>query len=723
MAYASVASLMRTMESVLASKSQIKSLVCDHREEFLALQKKVSLLEVCLKNFEKRYNSGKMTDSEEQIKGVANAVERIIQMRLTESVIAKDEMHKEEAHKRLRDSLNQVVEEIDRVQKEATKIQDKVKQASKESLVQDSSSREDIVKVKNKMVGRDYQRKSLLNDLTREFSSEPKVIPIVGMGGIGKTTLANEVFHDASAQHHFDVRAWATVSSQHNVKEIYISLLHWTVGEAFDKEDEADLADMLRKSLKGKRYLIVLDDIWKSKAWDDVRLCFPSENNGSRILLTTRDSEVACYAGTENPSLQMGFMDPDESWNLFKSTVLENEALPSRFETIGKKIIDKCQGLPLTIVVVAGLLSKSERTMEVWEHVAEDVKSFATNDPDEQCLRVLGLSYNHLSSDLKACLLYFVIFPEDTEISMNRLMRLWIAERCLVLVSKKNLDGTKVRSCKVHDLIYELCLREAERKNIFIMNDIVLDNWDLETAQSNDIVFDDELNPVPPKFHLGRHIMRPCKRSTDCDEIDHGSYKVLLTPGHHDLIRRKTDEDGDNILNRTRSILSFHHTSSPFTLKSDLIHFNLLRILDLAPMNIDFFPRQILCLIWLRYLVLCGDYDLPPEIGMLWNLHTVINVIGYKHREVTFPEQIWELMQLRQLRLHKFYLSNPPRESDDKESYLAFSNIHTISSLSPSSCTKEVIAGIRNVKKLVIYGHGNDYKIFQESKVEPCTCS
>ncbi|PHT52005.1 hypothetical protein CQW23_06467 [Capsicum baccatum] len=107
----------------------------------------------------------------------------------------------------------------------------------------------------------------------------------------------------------------------------------------------------------------------------------------------------------------MGFMDRDESWNLFKSAVFSNEALSSEYETIGKHIAEKCHGLPLSIVVVAGLL-KSKRTTEDWKSVVKDVKSFITTDPDEQCSRVLGLSYNHLTSDLNACLLNFVIFQK-----------------------------------------------------------------------------------------------------------------------------------------------------------------------------------------------------------------------------------------------------------------------------------------------------------------------
>ncbi|PHT73637.1 hypothetical protein T459_24422 [Capsicum annuum] len=122
-----------------------------------------------------------------------------------------------------------------------------------------------------------------------------------------KTTLANEVYNDACIRSHFDVCAWSTISQQHNVKEILLSLLRSTKSDSFDMNDEAELANMLQKSLK------------------------------------------------ENLSLHMDLMGPDESWNLFNSVAFTNEALPSEFETIEKKIAEKCHGLPLTIAVVAGL--------------------------------------------------------------------------------------------------------------------------------------------------------------------------------------------------------------------------------------------------------------------------------------------------------------------------------------------------------------------------------
>ncbi|PHU08326.1 hypothetical protein BC332_24815 [Capsicum chinense] len=679
-----------------------------------------------------------MTDFEVEVKEVASAAEHAIQLSVTEVVLGENKIQKKKAHRRFHQSLQQIAKDMDRIWTGSTKIQDKGKKVSKESLVHEfSSSTNDILKVKNNMVGRDDQMKRLLKDLTRSCSDEPKVIPIVGMGGIGKTTLAEEVYNHKPILCHFDVHAWATVSQQHNKKEILLGLLHSTIkmDDTVKMKSEAELADKLQKSLKRTRYLIVLDDIWSCEVWDGLTRCFPTEDNaGSRILLTTRNNELACYADTENLSLWMNFMDQDESWSLFKSAAFSSEALPYEFETVGKQIADECHGLPLTIVMVAGLL-KSKRAIEDWESVAKDVTSFVTNDPDEQCSRVLGLSYSHLTSDLKTCLLYFGTFPEDTEIPVKHLMRLWMAEgflnsekdlegeaekclqdlvdRCLVLVSKRSRDETKIRSCKVHDLIYNLCLREIQRGNVFTMNDVVFEKPDdCEPAHVSSgchslsrmylIVFE-HLHARKAKS-LSMHKMNPFKCWTPVEMFNFGGgfYRALLTPVHRQL----RDQDNNDLLKQTRSIFFDDRGISTLILKSELTHFKLLKVLDVSHVRIDSFPLQILSLIWLRYLSLqlLKNLDIPSEICRLWNLQTFI-VKGPTGLVITLPEEIWGLMQLRHLKVISSYRQNPLTISIHKGSHVGSSNLQTTSYLSSCCCTKLVFSRIQNVKKLGFRGN------------------
>ncbi|PHT77804.1 hypothetical protein T459_15856 [Capsicum annuum] len=197
--------------------------------------------------------------------------------------------------------------------------------------------------------------------------------------------------------------------------------------------------------------------------------------------------------------------------------------------------------------------------------------------------------------------------------------------------------------------------------------------------------------------------MQPFKRVTG-DYCRYCLYRALLTPVHHQL----RDHDNKDLSKRTRSIFSLGLNDSFFLLESDLIHFKLLKVLDLSDTAIYNFPLQILSLIWLRYLSLhCrGNLDIPPEIFRLWNLPTFI--VQHSMQKIAVlvtiacPEELWGLMQLRHLKLPKFYLPDCLSGSVDKGRHGDFSNLQTISYLSPCCCTKEVIMGIQNVKELGI---------------------
>ncbi|XP_073126203.1 putative late blight resistance protein homolog R1A-3 [Henckelia pumila] len=345
---------------------------------------------------------------------------------------------------------------------------------------------------KNMVVGFDDDLNSIKERLY-EDSSKLQIIPIVGMGGIGKTTLARRAYQDSIiSDQYFDKCAWITVSQEYQRKEVLSMLLKSLKNEQTDKS-EAELAKLAYQTLIGRRYLIVVDDIWSTKAWDDLKMIFPDDGNGSRIMLTSRILEVSAHAGSSDTLVhQMSFLNEDQSWKLLQERVFRQEySCPLHLVEIGKKIAKNCGGLPLTIVVVAGLLLSSGNMMreQLWENISENISS---REPTIalQCSKILCFSYDLLPLRLKPCFLYIAVFPEDSEIDVSKLIRLWVAEgflkpngthefkcledvgehyledlvkRSLLLVSKKGRDG-KLESVGIHDMLREICIAKAEEE-------------------------------------------------------------------------------------------------------------------------------------------------------------------------------------------------------------------------------------------------------------------
>ncbi|GER53551.1 disease resistance protein RGH3 [Striga asiatica] len=210
--------------------------------------------------------------------------------------------------------------------------------------------------------------------------------------------------------------------------------------ETIGSEDsEHELGLKLYQSLFNRRYLIVMDDIWDTDVWDGVNHFFPDNNNGSRVLITTRPSNVALQLDGQD-YVQMRFLKVEESWNLLRGCVFQEQGCPPELEEIGKEIARKCGGLPLSIVVIGGLLAKSEKTRKNWQHVLENLTSIVNLEEDERCFRILQLSYNQLPVHLKPCFLYMGMFPEDHEIRVPTLLKLWVDEGLVKPVAGKSLE-------------------------------------------------------------------------------------------------------------------------------------------------------------------------------------------------------------------------------------------------------------------------------------------
>ncbi|CDP10352.1 unnamed protein product [Coffea canephora] len=251
--------------------------------------------------------------------------------------------------------------------------------------------------------------------------------------------------------------------------------------------NEHELLHKLYQRLKTKRYLVVFDDVWDIKVWNELRISFPDDKNQSRIIFTSRSSNVASQVQYGGEPHYLHPLSEKESFELLQKKVFgEEEECPQALHGLGMEIAEKCWGLPLALVVVAGVLATIEHDILVWKKFAESFTSTMVSGTD-QWKKSLELSYEHLPYHLKDCLLYFASFREDEKIGAKSLMRLWIAEgfveiiegkrsedtaeeylmdligRNLVMVSKSKTIGG-VKTCYIHDLIFEFCKGEAKEK-------------------------------------------------------------------------------------------------------------------------------------------------------------------------------------------------------------------------------------------------------------------
>ncbi|PHT96718.1 hypothetical protein BC332_34355 [Capsicum chinense] len=337
--------------------------------------------------------------------------------------------------------------------------------------------------VGEKLVGSDDDANNIIKKLTAG-PRDLDVISIVGMAGIGKTALAGMVCRDVSVNCHFDVRAWCSLGQIYNVRKLIIEILRQITGDRYVNVD--DPHDMVRKTLLGKRYLIVLDDIWESESWDDLRLCFPRVERGSRIMVTTRNAELARYIRLYSEPYLLPFLRDEESWELLQKKVFRGESCPLELRSVGPLVAKQCKGLPFLIIMIAGILSRKKREASLWLEVAYDIGSYTL---EEGSMKMIQSSYDLLPDYLKPYLLYMGLFPKGYEIPVSDLLKWWIAEefvpynfytgydleersethlkelvsRNLVVVSKTRANG-EMKCCIILDQVREFCLAKIKEE-------------------------------------------------------------------------------------------------------------------------------------------------------------------------------------------------------------------------------------------------------------------
>ncbi|MFS7975104.1 putative P-loop containing nucleoside triphosphate hydrolase, leucine-rich repeat domain superfamily [Helianthus anomalus] len=514
----------------------------------------------------------------------------------------------------------------------------------------------------------------LLIDRLTGYRKKLDIISILGMGGLGKTTLATKIFNDSLVKYHFDKRGWILVSQEYSKRDLLLQLLA-SIGKSFyEAVSESKLCEVLYQSLKKIRYFIVIDDIWSCKAWDDVVACFPDDNNGSRVLVTTRLADVALHASRGGFTHNLRHLNQDQSWELLCRKTFRGYECPESLTEIGKHIARRCQGLPLALVVIAGVLEKGEKRKDLWKKVGESVGSCIINDP-KGCLDTLALSYDHLPSHLKKCFLYVGGFPEDCRIRVGGLIKLWMAEgfildpaqrsmeeegeyyvmdlidRNLLIVADKSSNG-EVKSCRLHHLLREVCLKKADEENFFKKVSMPTPNRNLDS----DVVL---------------NIVKQRRLFTE--------YEVLCEIYSHGFASHK------------RSVLCFHDSRllAFYKITSWVPSFLLLKVLNL--LNIPMFKfSNIRMLVHLRYLaVWICSHDTSLSKDNAWSLQTLI-VKGTFQRVIYSPDN---MVNLRHLWCDRIIVSIG-------FSVPTISNLQTISRLRLDYRTRFLLETFPGIKKL-----------------------
>ncbi|XP_047259241.1 putative late blight resistance protein homolog R1A-10, partial [Capsicum annuum] len=328
--------------------------------------------------------------------------------------------------------LPDTVEKIKIVKKE---VQEKI---SKKTSIIFTNSPNKPVENKSSIAGKiivgfEEETEWIIRKLT-SGPSEVDVISIIGMPGLGKTTLAYRVYNEKSVVGHFDIRAWCTVDQERNEKKLLQKIFNEVIGlkERVSEDDiDDDVADKLRRQLFGKRYLIVLDDLWDTATWDELTrplYAIPTEfQKGSRVILTSRKKEVALHGKCHSDPLDLRLLRPEESWELFEKRIFGEERCPIELKDVGEKITQKCDGLPLVLDLTGGVISRMEKKEALWLEVLNNLSSFIFKD-EEEVMKVIQLSYDHLSDHLKPCFLYLARYPKDTDIMICQLQGFWSAE-------------------------------------------------------------------------------------------------------------------------------------------------------------------------------------------------------------------------------------------------------------------------------------------------------
>ncbi|KAF2918541.1 disease resistance protein RGA5-like [Oryza sativa Japonica Group] len=342
------------------------------------------------------------------------------------------------------------------------------------------------------LVGIEGPREQVIKWLT-DADQQIMVLPIVGFGGLGKTTLAKEVYQKIGQQ--FNTTEFVSVSQRPDVTR-FLKGIQSKLPIRLSSEycEVKDIIDNIRAYLQHRRYLFVVDDLWDAPTWNIIRSVFPENGMGCRIIVTTRSEDVARWVCCNHRRFiyrMEPLSDENSRWLFFNRIFGSEDGCPSQFREISAQILKKCSGLPLAIITIASLLANqpAPHKKEYWESIRNSIGTWGsgTNPTLEGMRQILHLSYKDLPRHLRTCFLYLGIYPEDFTIKKDDLIRQWLAEGFVhhfhggsseevaksyfnelinrSLIQPEETKYGEVVSCRVHDMMLDLILSRCAEDN------------------------------------------------------------------------------------------------------------------------------------------------------------------------------------------------------------------------------------------------------------------
>ncbi|XP_052113132.1 putative disease resistance RPP13-like protein 1 [Arachis duranensis] len=498
--------------------------------------------------------------------------------------------------------------------------------------------------------GREDVQQDLIKIINDNSESQLSVIPIVGLGGVGKTTLAKWAYR-AVKGFDDDNKVWVCISETFDVADITKRTIEAINKDSYTLGSLNLLQNKLQQILSGKKFFIVLDDVWSKDAhkWKEFITPFQCAAKGSTILLTTRNQKVASVVQT-CPSFILNELSDKSCWLLFAA----NACFPQSngnpiLEEIGRKIIKKCNGLPLAVETLGRML-RGKDDAEEWKAVLRsDIWEFSTED--SKIIPALLISYFQLPPYLKRCFVYCSLFPKDHEFEKNELVLLWLAED-LLRVPKRGESLEEVGSECFEELASRLFFKKLQDKSYehftttylfrlprcpadrYVMHDLL---HDLAIFLAGDFYCTiQELREQEKKKVLTRHLS-----NLPYGRLDHPISKVFKS------------------VVKAESLRTSLYINDLLSMESRASKLKYLRVLSFY--GLGALPGSIGKLIHLRYLNLSWTNvkTLPESLCNLYNLQTLIL---YQCSKLTMlPDGMLKLMKLRHLVLSGTSLKEMPR--------------------------------------------------------------